>query len=700
MKKTILFLLIIISNFYFSQGDCSTALGVCGNSSITYSPTGIGAVNESLGDCLSTGEHNSIWYKFKIAVSGTLTFVINPVDPTVDYDWAVYGPNTSCGSLGFPIRCNAATVIGVNPDTGLNMTSTITSAAGGSLTPYCKYMDVVAGETYFLYLDNFQGGASTNVSPFTLTWGGTASLASPFTDPAILQFPLVPPGTPAANPSDPREILICTNPTVFNFNTLTAGILNSNSNFLVSYHNNQNDAISGANPITAPVAVNTTTVYYYSVHYQDPANPTNPINYCRETGKFKFKQGSISANDANLEVCANPGTPNIGTFNLQLANVSGQPGITKKYYSSLANAQAGTNEISPATAYVSPAGDVYVRVTDLSGCYAIVKITLKIIPPKYSTVNANLEACANPLNPNLGTFNLELANVVTPPGAIKKYYSTLANAQSGTNEINPATAYISGNAEVYVSVFDPVNCYTIVKIILKVIPPVYSTVLKDKMICIDDRATLDAGPGFVSYEWSTGATTQVVSGLSVGSYWVKLQTGNCFAVQNVNVLPYSQPVIVSVDISFAKVVVNATGGTAPYKYSIDNVNWQDSNTFTGVKRGEHTVYVKDANECQEVDIEITVPNIINAITPNGDGLNDYVDYSALAYKNNLVFTVYDRYGNKLFTADKFTDYKWDGTAGNKKVLTGNYWFSFTWNEPKKNNAPIKYSGWILLKNRE
>lgn len=700
MKKAILFLLILISNFYFSQGDCVTALGVCGNSNITYSPTGIGAVNESLGDCLSTGEHNSIWYKFKIATSGTLTFVINPADPTVDYDWAVYGPNTSCGSLGFPIRCNAATVIGVSPDTGLNMTSTITSAAGGSNTPYCKYMDVIAGETYFLYLDNFQGGASTNTSPFTLTWGGTAMLASPFTDPAILQFPLVPPGTPAANPSDPREILICLNPAVFDFSTLTPGILNGNSNFVVSYHLNQNDAISGANPINTPIAVNTTTVYYYSVHYQDPTNPTNPINSCREIGRFKFKLGSISSYDASLEVCPNVGTPNIGTFNLDLANVTMQSGAIKKYYPTLANAQAETGQIIPYTAYNSANGVVYVRVSSVAGCYNITQITLKVTPPKYSTVEASLESCSNPGTPTIGTFNLELANITTPTGAIKKYYPSLVSAQSGTNEINPATAYVSANGVVYLGVYHPTQCYTIYKINLTVIPAKYSTVLKNQVICIGDRATLDAGPGFTSYEWSTGDTTQVVSGLPVGTYWVKLQTGNCFALQYVSVLSYAQPVITSVDISFEKVVVNVSGGSAPYKYSMDGTNWQDSNVFTGVKRGERTVYVKDANDCQEIDIEITVPNIVNAITPNGDGLNDYVDYSALAYKANLVFTVYDRYGNKLFEADKFNNYRWDGTAGNKKVLTGSYWFSFTWNEPKRNNAPVKYSGWILLKNRE
>jgi hypothetical protein len=31
-----------------------------------------------------------------------------------------------------------------------------------------------------------------------------------------------------------------------------------------------------------------------------------------------------------------------------------------------------------------------------------------------------------------------------------------------------------------------------------------------------------------------------------------------------------------------------------------------------------------------------VPNLINVITPNGDGINDFIDYSALAGKQNLV----------------------------------------------------------------
>lgn len=608
MKKFVLLFLLTVSNIFYAQSDCSTALSVCGNATITYGPTGVGAVSETIGGCITSGEHNSIWYKITIAVGGTLTFDLAPTDPNADYDWAIFGPNAVCGSLGSPIRCNAATVIGVGANTGLNMTSTLTTAAGGSLTPYCQYMTVNAGETYYLFLDNWVGAASTTVAPFSLTWGGTAVLASPFTNPTLQPYPFVAPGNPAANPADPREVLICINPAVFDFSTLSAGILNSNPNFVITYHTSQNDALSGASPITTPILVNTTSTYFYSIHYQDPANPTNPMNYCRQVGSFKFKLGSISAQDASLESCALATNVNSATFNLTLANVTSQAGAIITYYGSLANAQTNTNPIATPTAYVSGSGIVYVRVSDAAGCYTIVKITLTITPP------------------------------------------------------------------------------------------VYSTVLKDQTICIDERATIDAGPGFVSYLWSTGATTQVISGVPVGSYWVKLQSGNCFAIQSVNVFPYVQPVVESIDISFEKITVNVKGGNPPYKFSLDGVNWQDSNVFTGVKRGQHIVHVKDSNDCQEVEIEVTVPNIVNVITPNGDGSNDYVDYSVLAYKKNLVFTVYDRYGNEIFKADHFNDYKWDGTSGNKKILTGNYWYSITWNEPT-GNAPVKYSGWILVKNR-
>ncbi|UOU99073.1 gliding motility-associated C-terminal domain-containing protein [Chryseobacterium daecheongense] len=245
------------------------------------------------------------------------------------------------------------------------------------------------------------------------------------------------------------------------------------------------------------------------------------------------------------------------------------------------------------------------------------------------------------------------------------------------------------------------GCYAVAKVTLVVLPPVYSSVLEDKIICMEDTTTLDAGPGFASYLWSTGATTQTVSGIGVGTYWVKLKTGDCITTQTVKVYPAEQPVVSNIDIATNTITVSVVGGTAPYKYSMDNVNWQDSNVFTNVPRGDNTVYVKDAYDCEPIDISIVVPNLINVITPNGDGVNDVIDYSALAHKQNLVLSIYDRYGSKIYQADKSNGYKWDGTTnGSKRVTTGTYWYSVTWNENDKHNTPFKFSSWIMVKNRE
>jgi len=56
---------------------------------------------------------------------------------------------------------------------------------------------------------------------------------------------------------------------------------------------------------------------------------------------------------------------------------------------------------------------------------------------------------------------------------------------------------------------------------------------------------------------------------------------------------------------------------------------------------------------------IAVPS---AFTPNGDGLNDYL-YPLNAYKaDNLLFQVYNRYGQRVFVTQDWTQ-KWDGRIG-------------------------------------
>ncbi|MCS3869480.1 gliding motility-associated-like protein [Chryseobacterium ginsenosidimutans] len=327
-----------------------------------------------------------------------------------------------------------------------------------------------------------------------------------------------------------------------------------------------------------------------------------------------------------------------------------------------------------------------------------VTLTLNMIESPIVS-DAVLRTCFLENNIVTGLFNLTTAPVSSQVGTTKKYYPSPTDAINGTNEILNPTNYIAPSGVAYVKVTNAYGCYKVAQVTLIVFPPVTSPVLIDKVICMEDKTTLDAGPTFDGYQWSTGVTAQTISDVTVGTYWVRLKTGECWTKQTVKVYSSEQPVITSIEINANTVTVYATGGTVPYKYSIDNINWQDSNVFTKVPRGNGIVYVRDAYDCTSVSVEITIPNLINAITPNNDGINDILDYSALAHKENFKFSVYDRYGLKVFDASKNNGYKWDGSYNGRKLSTGTCWYSISWTESKLKRTEVKYSGWVLVKNK-
>ncbi|WP_262150593.1 gliding motility-associated C-terminal domain-containing protein [Chryseobacterium foetidum] len=686
MKKLLLLFILISSQLFYAQSDCSSAIPICGNLDISYTPNGHGTQELPITNvpptlCLKTGEHFSVWYKFTIATSGTFNFIIDANVDTNDYDFAVYGPDPDCtpATLVNPIRCNYA---GSSP-TGNTGLAAVTN------TYFEAELNVIAGQVYYLLVDNFQSTANG----FSLSFGGTATLLTPFDNQYAQSY--------QPNPFiAPLPIKVCENPTIFNFNTLSAGIINGNPNFSVQYYLNASNALDEQSPINTPISVNVNNVYYYAISYVDPVNPTSFLNQCREFGTVTFVDRSFKLSNVTLTECNNN---NKGTavFNLSAAaiNPTSIPNLVLKYYPSMTDLNAGTNEIIAPGSYTSNEKTVYVKATNQYDCTYIAQIQLKFYPTIVLTP-ATLESCFIETATTTAKFDLTSAVVTTQSGFTKKFYKTLADANNGTNEIIPADSYITASTDVYVRVFDTNGCWAITKITLIVLPPVKSAILKDKTICMEDRTTLDAGPGFLSYEWSTGATTSSISGVPVGAYWVKLQTGKCFTTQNVNVYPSDQPVVSSLDITNNTVTITANGGNPAYQYSINGTTWQTSNVFTGLPRGENTFYVKDSFDCDPVIVTVTVPNLVNAITPNGDNVNDAVDYTALAYKKNLVFTVFNRYGNKVYEADKIRNFKWDGTSGGKKIPTGTYWYTITWTEDNKNSTQTKYSGWILVKNRE
>ena len=163
--------------------DCFTALPLC--SSVGGTPSSInGSVNDlnsSNRGCLSTGEKYGAWYEVVIQSSGTFQFAIDPAT-NHDYDFAVWGPNKSCSSLGAPIRCSYSPPTGAL--TGINsVNDNWVSGTGGSGTSednttyndWTTEINALAGQRYYVFVGDYTSTAP--ISGFTLTLAGTATFS-------------------------------------------------------------------------------------------------------------------------------------------------------------------------------------------------------------------------------------------------------------------------------------------------------------------------------------------------------------------------------------------------------------------------------------------------------------------------------------------------------------------------------------------
>ncbi len=97
---------------------------------------------------------------------------------------------------------------------------------------------------------------------------------------------------------------------------------------------------------------------------------------------------------------------------------------------------------------------------------------------------------------------------------------------------------------------------------------------------------------------------------------------------------------------------------------------------------------------QRVNVKIKKNCVLvpEAITPNGDGVNDYLIISCIEnYPNNRLF-IYNRWSNLIFETKGYNnqDIKWDGysnqklvVGGGKKVPTGTYFYILELNDKEK-----------------
>lgn len=122
------------------------------------------------------------------------------------------------------------------------------------------------------------------------------------------------------------------------------------------------------------------------------------------------------------------------------------------------------------------------------------------------------------------------------------------------------------------------------------------------ILCYGGKVTLEVNAtGGVAPYTGTGVFT-----IGAGTYSKTITDANGCSVTGNATITQPAMIVVTIDSktdvsckdgSDGKITVSATGGRAPYSYSLDNINYTLSNTFMGLTSGNYSVYVRDVLGC-------------------------------------------------------------------------------------------------------
>jgi gliding motility-associated-like protein len=171
----------ILNPMLAQNSDCATAISVC---NATYdendSPAGTGNVFEMApGSCQTGGEFNSAWYVFSPQDDGVLSFLLEPDNNNDDYDWSLFDiTENGCAGINNgaspEVSCNS-----YGENSGFQGPTGISSAQGGfgnSNGPgnnngpaFNADLNVQAGSVYALVIMNY----SATLNGYTLDFGSS-----------------------------------------------------------------------------------------------------------------------------------------------------------------------------------------------------------------------------------------------------------------------------------------------------------------------------------------------------------------------------------------------------------------------------------------------------------------------------------------------------------------------------------------------
>jgi gliding motility-associated-like protein len=204
---------------------------------------------------------------------------------------------------------------------------------------------------------------------------------------------------------------------------------------------------------------------------------------------------------------------------------------------------------------------------------------------------------------------------------------------------------------------------------------------RDSTLCTGDSVLLDAGPGFEAYAWSTAEYTPGIVLGSTAAAWVEVtDTNGCTSRSDTAAFTFlpspSPPMVQLLDDGLQSTFSNA------YAWYRDGVllEGQTGRELPSPAPGLYAVVVTNAYGCSARSdaVEVGPPAVgdfvSEAISPNGDGINEFFLVEGAGRYPDLSLVVLDRHGYEVFRRKPYRN-DWNGTgkAGNP-LPAGDYFF--------------------------
>ena len=159
-------------------------------------------------------------------------------------------------------------------------------------------------------------------------------------------------------------------------------------------------------------------------------------------------------------------------------------------------------------------------------------------------------------------------------------------------------------------------------IVSDALPPVSLPVITDASCNGDSNGIVDLNisgglaPYSIVFDGSAPSTQEIYTDLAAGSYNYSITdskgciTNGTAIVNEPNALVLGTDITTDYDCTTGAAtisVISVNGGTGPFEYSIDGVNFDGTTAFTGLLDGSYTITVRDANLCIATSTEVIDP---------------------------------------------------------------------------------------------